>query len=359
MSLEQSKALLEEAVRESYLNYKETFIRNGNSQIEIRATDPITGAAASVYGKVDAAGNLRRVGYFNSGRPFEQGVDISRYLTTVWVDVNNAEVFSSQVKSYLSAPILLSRNNAQSFVNTLALLPGVSKNKNSSDVSLTLYGGGPGNIWFETPLSLGWNSSGQEANTNNGSQLDIENTVINGRHYLTNGYDAYLQQRDFNIGLLDGNDFLEVVGGTGNFANGNNGDDQIVVKGGQGRYLGGADNDQLSVVNAEAGTWVNGNRGEDRITGNVDGVTYRGGSENDTLQVSAGTVWGDKGADTFQAVAGAGVAVVQDYTAGEDFVKGIAGGGFTVTDQGLSYGVGNDQMLVLLNINDASQVSVI
>ena len=88
-------------------------------------------------------------------------------------------------------------------------------------------------------------------------------------------------------------------------------------------------------------------------------MIYRGGSENDTLQVSAGTVWGDKGADTFQAVTGAGVAVVQDYTVGKDFVQGIAGGSFTLTDQGLSYGVGNDQMLLLLNVNDASQVSVI
>ena len=97
----------------------------------------------------------------------------------------------------------------------------------------------------------------------------------------------------------------------------------------------------------------------DVVTGSVDGVTYRGGSENDTLQVSAGTVWCDKGADIFQAVAGAGVAVVQDYTAGEDFVQSISGGSFTLTDQGLSYGVGTDQMLLLLNISDASQVSVI
>ena len=86
---------------------------------------------------------------------------------------------------------------------------------------------------------------------------------------------------------------------------------------------------------------------------------YRGGSENDTLQASAGTAWGDKGADTFQALAGAGATVVQDYTEGEDFVQGIAGGSFTLTDQGLSYGVGNDQMVLLLNVNDASQVSVI
>ena len=82
----------------------------------------------------------------------------------------------------------------------------------------------------------------------------------------------------------------------------------------------------------------------------------RAGSENDTLQFSAGTVWGDKSADTFHAVADSGVAVVKDYTAGKDFVQGISisGGSFTLTDQGLSYGVGNDQMLLLLTINDAS-----
>ena len=187
----------------------------------------------------------------------------------------------------------------------------------------------------------------------------IENSLINGRRYHNNGADLLNLSTSFNIGLLAGNDVLEVTGGSNNFANGNNGEDYIVLRGGQGRYLGGADNDRLEVFAAEAGSWVNGNRGMDVVTGSVDGVTYRGGSENDTLQVSAGTVWGDKGADIFQAVAGAGVAVVQDYTAGEDFVQSISGGSFTLTDQGLSYGVGTDQMLLLLNISDASQVSVI
>ena len=110
---------------------------------------------------------------------------------------------------------------------------------------------------------------------------------------------------------------------------------------------------------AEAGTWVNGNRGEDIVTGSVDVVTYRGGSENDILQVSAGTVWGDLGADTFQAMAGQGVAIVQDYTAGEDVVQGIAGGSFTGTADGLVYGVGSDQMLLFAGITDAFQVTVV
>ena len=166
-------------------------------------------------------------------------------------------------------------------------------------------------------------------------------------------------QSDFKFGLMGGDDFLEVTGGVDNFANGNNGQDHIVIKGGKGRYLGGADNDRLEVIGANAGSFVNGNRGEDIVIGSVDDVTYRGGSENDTLQVSAGKVWGDKGADTFKAVGGAGVAIVEDYTVGEDFVKGVVGGGFQLTDQGLFYGTGGDQMLLLLNINEASQVRLI
>ena len=189
--------------------------------------------------------------------------------------------------------------------------------------------------------------------------LGVERKVLNGREYLTNAVDSLSGQANFNRALMGGNDFLEVTGGSNNFANGNNGEDYIILRGGHGRYLGGADNDRIEVFAADPGSHVNGNRGMDVVTGSVDGVIYRGGSENDTLQVSAGTVWGDKGADTFQAVAGAGVAVIQDYTVGEDFVQGIAGGSFTLTDQGLSYGVGNDQMLLLLNIKDASQVSMI
>ena len=128
---------------------------------------------------------------------------------------------------------------------------------------------------------------------------------------------------------------------------------------GDNYFLGSAGDDTLVVFTAEAGSWVNGNRGVDTITGMIDGVTYRGGADNDILQVSAGTVWGDKGADTFQAVAGEGVAVVQDFTVGEDFLQGIIGGSFTLTEQGLSYGVGGDQMLLLAGITDASQVTLI
>ena len=125
------------------------------------------------------------------------------------------------------------------------------------------------------------------------------------------------------------------------------------------KALGGDDNDSIEVLGATTGSWVNGNNGNDLITGVVAGVTYRGGKDDDVLAVSQGDLWGDKGADTFQATAGAGVAFIQDYTAGLDKIQGVAGGGFTLTDQGLAYGVGSDQMLMLLGINDASQVTVI
>ena len=64
-------------------------------------------------------------------------------------------------------------------------------------------------------------------------------------------------------------------------------------------------------------------------------------------------------ADTFHAIAGEGVAVIQDYTADEDIIQGITGGAFTVTADGLVYGVGSDQMLLLAGITDISQVTVI
>lgn len=159
--------------------------------------------------------------------------------------------------------------------------------------------------------------------------------------------------------MMSGNDFVEIFSGNENFVNGNQGNDQIVLYGGKGLYLGGSDDDKIEVDGAEAGTQVNGNSGRDFITGNVDGVTYRGGADNDILAVNAGIIWGDKGSDTFQAITGKGVAVVQDYRSGEDLLQGVAGGSFTLTGQGLSYGVGGDQMLLLVGITDASQVTLI
>ena len=179
------------------------------------------------------------------------------------------------------------------------------------------------------------------------------------RSFLGDGVDILNGQANINIGMMGGDDYLEVIGGTDNFANGNRGSDHIVLRGGLGRYLGGSESDRLDVFDAESGSWVNGNKGNDIVTGNVDGVVYRGGSENDTLVVGAGTVWGDKGADTFRAVAGSGVAVVQDYTPGLDFVEGVSGGSFSFVDGGISYGVGGDEMLLLLGLGDSSQVSLI
>ena len=179
---------------------------------------------------------------------------------------------------------------------------------------------------------------------------------------LLSGNDILLGSQDggsVKARMMGGNDFVEIWSGNENFANGNQGNDEIVLNGGRGRYLGGSDNDSIEVYGAEAGTQVNGNNGRDFITGYVDGVIYRGGADDDILAVSAGTIWGDKGSDTFQAIAGEGVAIVQDYTAGEDLIKGIAGGSFTLTEQGLSYGVGGDQMLLLAGITDASQVTLI
>ena len=97
--------------------------------------------------------------------------------------------------------------------------------------------------------SAGSGGGNSDVVADNSAGVDsIENTIVNGRQYLNNGVDSLTGQKDFNLGLLDGDDFLEVVGGVNNFANGNNGSDNIVVRGGQGRYLGGADNDRLEVT---------------------------------------------------------------------------------------------------------------
>lgn len=94
---------------------------------------------------------------------------------------------------------------------------------------------------------------------------------------------------------MGGDDFLEVTGGSNNFANGNQGADYFVIRGGQGRYRGGRDNDRIEVIDAITGSQVNSNQGSDFVSGGVAGVAYRGGSDNDTFAVSSGTVWGDNG----------------------------------------------------------------
>ena len=216
--------------------------------------------------------------------------------------------------------------------------------------------------WSEANLSMVYGPSINSAPSSGGSNSTtktIENTIIKGRRYWNNTRDSLTGQANINLGLLGGDDYLEVIGGIDNFANGNNGADHIILRGGKGRYLGGADNDKIEVFHSSLGSLVNGNKGVDSIIGSAGGMTYRGGPDNDIFTVSAGNVWGDKDADTFQATAGAEFATVHDYTVGLDRIQGVAGGTFTLTDRGLLYSVGSDQMLLLLGITDASQVTMI
>ena len=216
------------------------------------------------------------------------------------------------------------------------------------------------------------NSNNTTTNINSGNTINSNNTTnitetnisivqnnVDNRRYLGNGQDILTGQKDVNVGMGGGDDLMQIIGGVNNFVNGNTGNDTLNIAGGSGRYLGGKGQDRLNVTGANTGTQVNGNLGVDVVTGSVANVVYRGGSDNDILRVSAGTVYGDRGQDTFQAVAGAGVAVIKDYTSGQDVIRGLAGGLFTNTAQGLVYGVGSDQMLLLAGITDASQVTLI
>ena len=211
---------------------------------------------------------------------------------------------------------------------------------------------------FSLPSSSG-SSSGGSSSSSSSALSSIFNKIINGRRYWTDNLESLTGQSNINYGLLGNNDYLEVIGGINNFANGNNGDDHIVLRGGHGRYLGGADNDKIVVLHSDLDSWVNGNNGVDVITGSAGGMTYRGGPGDDVFAVSAGDVWGDKDADTFQATAGAECAIIHDYTVGLDRIQGVAGGSFSLTDQGLLYSLGDDQMLLLKGITDVSQVTVI
>ena len=61
----------------------------------------------------------------------------------------------------------------------------------------------------------------------------------------------------------------------------------------------------------------------------------------------------------FPSSCGCRSSIVEDYTSGEDFVRGRLEVASLSLIRGLSYGAGNEQMLLLLNINDASQVNLI
>ena len=159
--------------------------------------------------------------------------------------------------------------------------------------------------------------------------------------------------------MRGGNDFLEVTVGS-NYANGNKGEDTFILRGGFGKYLGGKDSDTIEVFGAEAGTSVNGNLGEDYITGTVAGVMYRAGKDNDLLAVIQGDVWGNKGADTFRAVACDGFAVILDYTVGEDFVEIEVDGNWSNVGDGLMFTDNSeDQLMLLLGINDVEQLTTV
>ncbi|WP_114992974.1 hypothetical protein [Synechococcus sp. UW179A] len=232
----------------------------------------------------------------------------------------------------------------------------------------------------------------------NQALVDESIQIIDGVTQLTDADDLLTNQSNFKLRMMGGKDFLEVIGGKGNFANGNMGEDTIVLKGGSGEYLGGRDNDTFEVfnaeegtsvngnmgkdsivlragfgkylggedsdtiyvMNAEEGTLVNGNRGDDRIIGNVDGVVYRGGKDNDLMAVSQGETWGDKGADMFRGVTGEGYAVIKDYTIGEDFVDLTMSGSWSQIGPGLMFtDDSGDQIMLLAGITNIEQVTAV
>ena len=160
--------------------------------------------------------------------------------------------------------------------------------------------------------------------------------------------------------MLGGNDYLEVIGGKDNFANGNMGDDTFVLRGGKGDYLGGKDDDLIQVYNVVSGSSVNGNRGQDYITGFVSDVSYRGGKGNDILAVSQGEVWGDWDVDIFVGVAGDGHAVIMDYAIGEDQIDISMEGGWSYVGDGLMF-IDNDgdEIMLLRGINSIEQVTLL
>ncbi len=190
----------------------------------------------------------------------------------------------------------------------------------------------------------------------------FQDTMINGRKLAghDDGVNRLTGQAYINTSLMGGDDFLEVVGGSNNFANGNKGSDHIVLRGGQGRYLGGADSDTMEVFDSITGTLVNGNKGNDVVKGNAAGVAYRGGADNDILAVSQGNAWGDKGADTFRGVGGDGFVTVEDYTSGEDMVQlGMGGSWSQFGNRQMFTNTDGDQIMLLAGISSADQVTLV
>ena len=183
--------------------------------------------------------------------------------------------------------------------------------------------------------------------------------TVDGFTQFTDADDTLIGQANIKYRLMGGDDYLEVIRGLNNFANGNMGNDTIVLRGGFGEYLGGKDSDTFEVFAAGEGTSVNGNRGEDTITGSISGVIYRGGKDNDILSVSQGEAWGDLGVDIFRGVTGEGYAVIQDYTVGEDLVELAMEGVWSKIESGLMFtDASGDQIMLLVGINDIEQVTL-
>ena len=188
--------------------------------------------------------------------------------------------------------------------------------------------------------------------------------VVGGVNNFANGNrgdDSFLLQNGSGEYLGGkGNDQFEVIGGIDNFVNGDLGDDSIVVRGGSGGYLGGGGNDFIEVLSAEEGTSVNGNIGNDFITGDVNGVIYRGGKNNDTIVIRQGEAWGDLGIDVFIGVNGDGYAVINDYTPGEDFIELPMDGLWSNLSSGLMFtDDSGDQIMLLVGVNEVEQLTLL
>ena len=143
---------------------------------------------------------------------------------------------------------------------------------------------------------------------------------------------------------LGGDD--RITGGVGgNDINGNLGADTLIGRSQVGDTLrGGQGEDLIDVTGSGAHNEVNGNLGNDTVRGGSGGDTLRGGQGDDLIVGGSGSDWisGDRGHDTvsggggadiFHTFSGAGVSVVQDFSASEgDRVHVESGAQFTVSE---------------------------
>jgi beta-glucanase (GH16 family) len=148
--------------------------------------------------------------------------------------------------------------------------------------------------------------------------------------------------------LMGGDGADRILGGAGfNQVNGNKGEDSIVGRSNTGDWLlGGQGSDQIDASQSAGRNIINGNIGADTVTGGAGDDVVRGGQGDDLIHAGAGDDWisgdrgvdtlvGGAGADTFHHFAGAGVAVVTDFSLGEgDRVHLDAGTAYTASQQG-------------------------